>query len=187
MLFRSSDIVFAVDSIPAILAITTDPFVVYTSNVFAILGLRALYFALAGVMEVFHYLHYGLSFILAFVGVKMLLADIYKIPVPVAPGVVAVILAGSVILSLLRPPVAGAVVAVMKAREIGAVHREAAHGLLELVEPVQVQQQRKYAVGERVRLRPQPLVNHRPRVEHAGGRRHTTSSATTGRVAPERT
>ncbi len=108
IMIETSDIVFAVDSIPAILAITTDPFVVYTSNVFAILGLRALYFALAGVMEVFHYLHYGLSFILAFVGVKMLLADIYKIPVPVALGVVAVILAGSVILSLLRPPVAGA-------------------------------------------------------------------------------
>lgn len=104
IMIETSDIVFAVDSIPAILAITTDPFVVYTSNVFAILGLRALYFALAGVMEVFHYLHYGLAFILAFVGVKMMLADIYKIPVPAALGVVAATLAVSVVVSLLRPP-----------------------------------------------------------------------------------
>ncbi len=76
-----TDVIFAVDSIPAILAITDDPFIVYTSNVFAILGLRSLYFALAGIMQLFHYLHYGLAFILTFVGVKMLLTDIYKIPI----------------------------------------------------------------------------------------------------------
>ncbi|MBI4299771.1 MAG: TerC family protein [Chloroflexi bacterium] len=99
---ESTDIIFAVDSIPAILAITTDPFIVYTSNVFAILGLRALYFALAGLMRVFHYLNYGLAAILIFVGGKMLLADFYKIPVAVALGVIAFILAISVIASAIR-------------------------------------------------------------------------------------
>jgi tellurite resistance protein TerC len=99
-----SDLVFAVDSIPAILAVTTDPYIVYTSNVFAILGLRALYFALAGVMGKFHYLHYGLSAILVFVGVKMLLVDVYKIPTAASLGVVAVILTISVVISLRRPP-----------------------------------------------------------------------------------
>jgi tellurite resistance protein TerC len=100
---ETTDIIFAVDSIPAILAITVDPFLVYTSNVFAILGLRALYFALAGVMQLFHYLHYGLSAILIFVGAKMLLADVYKLPVAVALGVIAGILLISVIASLMRP------------------------------------------------------------------------------------
>jgi len=79
LVVETTDIIFAVDSIPAILGITMDPFIVYTSNVFAILGLRALYFALAGVMRLFHHLHYGLSAILVFVGAKMLLADIYKL------------------------------------------------------------------------------------------------------------
>jgi tellurite resistance protein TerC len=103
LLIETMDIVFAIDSVPAILAISLDPFVVYTSNVFAILGLRALYFALAGVMQLFHYLHYGLSGILVFVGVKMLLADIYKIPTGVALGVVAGFLLLSVLASLIWP------------------------------------------------------------------------------------
>lgn len=99
-----TDLIFAIDSIPAVLAVTHDPFIVFTSNVMAILGLRALYFALAGVMERFHALHYGLAAILVFVGTKMLLADVYKIPTAVALGVVAAILALSVAFSLLRPP-----------------------------------------------------------------------------------
>jgi tellurite resistance protein TerC len=103
IMVESADLMFAVDSIPAIFAITTDPFIVYTSNVFAILGLRSLYFALAGVMERFHYLKLGLSAVLVFVGTKMLLTDIYKIPVPVSLGVVALVLALSVVASLLRP------------------------------------------------------------------------------------
>lgn len=98
-----TDLIFAVDSIPAILAITQDTFIVYTSNVFAILGLRALYFALAGVMQLFRYLNYGLALILVFVGVKMSLVDLYKMPVAVSLGVVAAILAISVLVSLLRP------------------------------------------------------------------------------------
>src|SRR5262245_6034035 len=103
LMIETTDLIFAVDSIPAILAITLDPFIVYTSNVFAILGLRALYFALAGVMGLFHYLHYGISGILIFVGAKMLLTDFYKIPVGVALGVVAGILIISVIASMASP------------------------------------------------------------------------------------
>lgn len=103
LVIETTDVIFAVDSIPAILAITLDPFIVYTSNVFAILGLRALYFALAGLMRLFHYLHYGLSAILVFVGVKMLLVNIYKIPVALALAVIASILLISVIASIIRP------------------------------------------------------------------------------------
>jgi tellurite resistance protein TerC len=103
LVVETTDVIFAVDSIPAILGITTDPFLVYTSNVFAILGLRALYFALAGVMRLFHYLHYGLSAILVFVGAKMLLADVYKLPVGVALGVIAGILLIAVMASVMRP------------------------------------------------------------------------------------
>lgn len=103
LVVETTDVIFAVDSIPAILGITVNPFLVYTSNVFAILGLRALYFALAGVMQLFHYLHYGLSAILVFVGAKMLLADVYKLPVGVALGVIAGILLIAVIASLMRP------------------------------------------------------------------------------------
>lgn len=103
LVVETTDIIFAMDSIPAILAITLDPFIVYTSNVFAILGLRALYFALAGIMQLFQHLHYGLAVILVFVGVKMLLVDIYKIPVGIALGVVASILLISVIASIVRP------------------------------------------------------------------------------------
>jgi tellurite resistance protein TerC len=100
---ETTDVLFAADSIPAILAISRDPFIVYTSNVFAILGLRSVYFALAGMMEIFHYLHYGLAVILVFIGAKMMLADIYKIPIGVALGVVAGVLAFSIILSLIKP------------------------------------------------------------------------------------
>jgi len=103
LIVETTDLIFAVDSIPAILAITTDPFIVYTSNVFAILGLRALFFALAGIMQLFHYLHYGLSAILVFVGIKMLLADLYKTPVGISLGVVAGFLLISVIASIIRP------------------------------------------------------------------------------------
>ncbi len=103
LVVETTDVIFAVDSIPAILAITVDPFIVYTSNVFAILGLRALYFALAGIMQLFHYLGYGLAAILVFVGIKMLMTDFYKLPIAVALGVVAGILLISVVASLLRP------------------------------------------------------------------------------------
>ncbi|MFN3653349.1 MAG: TerC family protein [Armatimonadota bacterium] len=98
-----TDLLFALDSIPAILAITPDPFIVYTSNVFAILGLRSLFFALAGMMERFHYLKSGLSAVLIFVGVKMLISDWYKIPVAVSLGVIATILTIAIVASLLRP------------------------------------------------------------------------------------
>ena len=109
LIVETTDVIFAVDSIPAILAITTDPFIVYTSNVFAILGLRSLYFAIAGIMRMFHHLHYGLAAVLVFVGVKMLLVDTIKIPAAVSLGAIAVCLAASVIASLLWPlPNAGA-------------------------------------------------------------------------------
>ncbi len=103
LVVETTDVIFAVDSIPAVLAITLDPFIVYTSNIFAILGLRSLYFALAGMMTLFHYLHYGLSAILVFVGAKMLLADIYKIPVGIALGVVSCFLMISIIVSIVHP------------------------------------------------------------------------------------
>jgi tellurite resistance protein TerC len=110
---ETTDLLFAVDSIPAVLAITRDPFIVYTSNVFAILGLRAMYFALSGMFEIFHYLHYGLSAILVFVGTKMLLSVEgarlfgiplhYELPTSVALGVVGTILALSIAASLVFP------------------------------------------------------------------------------------
>lgn len=102
LVVESTDVLFAVDSIPAVLAITTDAFIVFTSNVFAILGLRALYFALAGVMPMFYYLNYGLSAILTFVGTKMLISDYYKVPTMVSLGVVAGILIAAVIFSVIR-------------------------------------------------------------------------------------
>jgi tellurite resistance protein TerC len=104
LLVETTDLIFAVDSIPAVLAITNDPFIVYTSNVFAILGLRSIFFALSGIIQLFQYLQFGLAVILVFVGVKMLLADVYKIPVAIALGVVAGILAVSVIASIAWPP-----------------------------------------------------------------------------------
>ncbi len=103
LVVESTDVIFAVDSVPAVLAITHDPFIVYTSNVFAILGLRSLFFALSGIMGLFHHLHYGLAFILAFVGAKMLIADLYKIPVGYALLVVAVTLLLSIIASVIWP------------------------------------------------------------------------------------
>jgi integral membrane protein, TerC family len=103
VMVEASDIVFAVDSIPAILAVTQDPFLVYTANVFAILGLRSLYFALAGTMQKFHHLHYGLAVILLFVGTKLLLVDVYKMPTAVSLGVIATALVGSILASLKWP------------------------------------------------------------------------------------
>ena len=108
LLVEVSDLIFAVDSIPAIFAVTGDPFIIYTSNVFAILGLRSLYFALAGVIDKFHRLKFGLGLVLSFVGVKMLLShSAWKIDTRISLGVIAAILAGSVIASLWwpkRPP-----------------------------------------------------------------------------------
>jgi tellurite resistance protein TerC len=99
-----TDVIFAVDSIPAIFAITTDPFIVLTSNVFAVLGLRALYFLLAGMAEKFHLLAYGLALVLIFIGVKMLIVDFYKIPVALSLGVVAALIASAMVFSLLIKP-----------------------------------------------------------------------------------
>lgn len=99
-----TDVIFAVDSIPAIFAITTDPFIVLTSNIFAILGLRAMYFLLAAAAEKFHLLGYGLAVVLTFIGTKMLLVDVFKIPVLVSLGVVAAILAVTMIWSLKTAP-----------------------------------------------------------------------------------
>jgi tellurite resistance protein TerC len=101
---EATDIVFAVDSIPAIFAVTDDPFIVYTSNVFAILGLRALYFALAAMLGRFHYLKVGLGLVLVFVGTKMLIVDLYKIPIVLSLAAVALLLGGSIAASLLFPP-----------------------------------------------------------------------------------
>jgi len=101
IVIETTDLVFAVDSIPAIIAITRDPFIVYTSNVSAILGLRALYFLLAGVMRHFRYLKAGLSVVLCSVGVKMMLVDIYKIPIYMALGAVFVILGTAILASLI--------------------------------------------------------------------------------------
>lgn len=103
MVVEVTDLAFAVDSIPAIFAITHDSFIVYTSNVFAILGLRALYFALSGILELFHYLKYGLGMVLSFVGTKMLISEIYDIPILIALGVVAAILTISIVVSILKP------------------------------------------------------------------------------------
>lgn len=99
-----TDVIFAVDSIPAIFAITADPFVVLASNVFAVLGLRAMFFLLQGMAERFHLLPYGLALVLVFVGAKMLLLDVHEIPVLLSLGVVAAIIGATVALSLLRPP-----------------------------------------------------------------------------------
>jgi tellurite resistance protein TerC len=103
LVVETTDLLFAVDSIPAILAITRDAFIVYTSNVFAILGLRSMYFALAGMMEMFRYLHYGLSLVLVFVGAKMLLSHYFEIPTHLALAAVAGVLAISVIASMANP------------------------------------------------------------------------------------
>ena len=102
-----TDVIFAVDSIPAIFAITEDPFIVLTSNVFAVLGLRAMFFLLQGMADRFHLLPYGLALVLVFIGMKMLLIDVYKIPILVSLGVVAAIIATTVFLSLRMPPKSG--------------------------------------------------------------------------------
>ena len=104
LVVESTDLIFAVDSVPAIFAVSTDPFIVYTSNVFAILGLRSLYFLLAGVIDLFAYLRYGLGAVLGFVGIKMLLVDIYKIPIGISLAVVAGILTLAIVASLLVSP-----------------------------------------------------------------------------------
>ena len=101
---ETTDIVFAMDSIPAIFAVTRDPFIVFTSNIFAILGLRALYFALSGMMDKFHYLKVGLALVLMFVGAKMLLASVYEIPIWASLAVIAAVLVASIVASLLRRP-----------------------------------------------------------------------------------
>lgn len=101
LLIESSDIVFAVDSIPAIIAITRDTFIIITSNIFAILGLRALYFALSGIVDLFVYLKYGVAIILFYVGVKMIVSEWYHIPTEISLTVILVVLAGSVVISLL--------------------------------------------------------------------------------------
>ncbi len=103
VVIESTDLMFALDSIPAVLGISHDLFIVYTSNIFAILGLRALYFALAGVMQLFHYLKYALAIILGFIGVKMLVHDFYKIPIEFALGVVFVLLVLAIVASLVFP------------------------------------------------------------------------------------
>jgi tellurite resistance protein TerC len=100
---EATDVVFAVDSIPAVFAVTRDPFIVYTSNIFAILGLRAMYFLLAGVIDRFHLLKIGLALVLIFVGTKMAIVDFVKIPIGLSLGVIAAILAGSVSASLIWP------------------------------------------------------------------------------------
>lgn len=103
LVVETTDLLFATDSIPAVLAITLKAFIVYTSNVFAILGLRSMYFMLAGMMEVFHYLHYGLSVVLIFIGAKMLASDYYRISTVTALGVVGGVLLISVLASVLHP------------------------------------------------------------------------------------
>lgn len=103
LLIETTDLIFAVDSIPAILAITDDPFIVYTSNVFAILGLRSLYFALAGIEKYFHFLKYGLAGILIFVGLKMSLSEYFKVPIEISLLVILLFLVLSIVASLLFP------------------------------------------------------------------------------------
>jgi tellurite resistance protein TerC len=101
---EATDVIFAVDSIPAVFGVTRDPFIVFTSNIFAILGLRALYFLLAGLMHKFHYLSYGLGLVLVFVGAKMLVERWYKVPTGLSLGIVLALLTASIVISLLRPP-----------------------------------------------------------------------------------
>jgi len=102
LVVESTDLVFAVDSIPAVFAVTRDPFIVYTSNVFAILGLRSLYFVFANVIDKFTYLKLGLSVILTYVGVKMLLADIFPIPTFLSLAIIALVLAAAIVASIMR-------------------------------------------------------------------------------------
>ena len=103
LMIETTDVIFAADSIPAIFGVTLDPFIVYTSNIFAILGLRSLYFALSGIMNRFHYLSYGLSLILIFVGVKMLISEFYHIPIGIALGFIGLVLIVSIVISICFP------------------------------------------------------------------------------------
>jgi tellurite resistance protein TerC len=103
---EATDLIFAVDSIPAIFAVTSDPFIIFTSNIFAILGLRSLYFLLSGVITKFAYLKVGMSLVLVFVGAKMLLVPVYKVPMVASLGIIAGIVGGSILASLLKPPAA---------------------------------------------------------------------------------
>ena len=103
LVVETTDIVFAVDSIPAVLAITLNAFIVYTSNVFAILGLRSMYFAVSGMMDLFEYLHYGLSLVLVLIGAKMLASHYYTVPTHVALATVAGVIAISIVASLVWP------------------------------------------------------------------------------------
>jgi tellurite resistance protein TerC len=120
VMVEATDVVFAVDSIPAIFAVTRDPFIVFTSNIFAILGLRALYFLLASILDRFHYLSVGIGLVLVFVGAKMLVSDFYHVPIGLSLGVVVSLLAGSVIASLLFPRRAAPELAAPGAEEPGA-------------------------------------------------------------------
>lgn len=98
---ESTDILFAIDSVPAILAISQDPFIVYTSNVFAIMGLRALYFALSGLMQAFQFLRYGLAVLLSYIGLKMILIDLIHVPIGLSLAIIAAILASSIVASMI--------------------------------------------------------------------------------------
>jgi tellurite resistance protein TerC len=104
LVIEATDVVFAVDSIPAIFGVTKDPFIVFTSNIFAVLGLRALYFVLHGLMDKFDFLHYGLGLVLAFVGVKMLLSEVVDIPIQLSLGVIVALLGGSILISIFFDP-----------------------------------------------------------------------------------
>ncbi|OGS19893.1 MAG: tellurium resistance protein TerC [Elusimicrobia bacterium RIFOXYA2_FULL_39_19] len=103
IVIETTDVIFALDSIPAALAITSNSFIIYSANVFAILGLRALYFALAGSMQIFHYLNYGLSVVLVFIGFKMLLESYIKIPIGLALGIVTFLIIASMLASVIKP------------------------------------------------------------------------------------
>jgi tellurite resistance protein TerC len=102
-MIETTDLIFALDSIPAVFGVTLDPFIAFSSNAFAILGLRSLYFALAGLMEFIRFLHYGLALILVFIGVKMILGHFLEVPIFWTLGIIGVILAGTAILSVLLP------------------------------------------------------------------------------------
>jgi tellurite resistance protein TerC len=119
LVVETTDVIFATDSIPAVLGITTDPFIVYSSNVCAILGLRALYFALAGIMRMFRFLNYGLVTVLFFIGVKMVIAELYEMPVGIALGVVGGVLLASILASIFVPNTKGSPPAVAGATGSG--------------------------------------------------------------------
>ena len=103
MSIETMDVMFAVDSVPAVLSISLDPLIVYSSNMFAILGLRSLFFAISGLFYLFRYLVHGLSVVLLFVGIKMLMADFYSLPVYISLGIITAILVGSILASILIP------------------------------------------------------------------------------------